>query len=99
MIRRPPSSKLFPYTNLFRSQAVIPPHPSTPGCAVWLRCAHLCDIWPTDARQFDREGVVELSTVGDRKSTRLNSSHANISYSVFFFKKSLHFNSPHLPFS
>src|SRR3712207_8840728 len=96
MIRRPPRSTLFPYTTLFRSQAVVPRDPDHHGDEVDVRVGeHL------------REGVKgELGTEGrrrglrrrlvdradgcertDRKSTRLNSSHANISYAVFCLKK------------
>src|SRR5258707_7931747 len=71
MIRRPPRSTLFPYTTLFRS----------------------CSRWPLSAkRPITAWAVVVLPepdspTRADRKSTRLNSSHANISYAVFCLKK------------
>src|SRR3712207_7198265 len=75
MIRRPPRSTLFPYTTLFRSRCpTAPTRPSAP-------MAH-------HAR--DRRGAFKLalgSRRRDRKSTRLNSSHANISYAVFCLKK------------
>src|SRR3712207_7892130 len=85
MIRRPPRSTLFPYTTLFRSDpqtAAIRQHvPERAGSWVW-RC-HI-DLStphpPTIAR------IVPL-VKEDRKSTRLNSSHANISYAVFCLKK------------
>src|SRR3712207_8249389 len=83
MIRRPPRSTLFPYTTLFRSE-------------------HL-QLRPLRNQGVDRGLQVELTTLGelerghrgdhlrhrreDRKSTRLNSSHANISYAVFCLKK------------
>src|SRR5947209_13075438 len=81
MIRRPPRSTLFPYTTLFRS-GVLFGRAAAPGRA---GLAQLVDRWPNRAeRGVDREasgrGV-------DRKSTRLNSSHANISYAVFCLKK------------
>src|SRR5258707_2765648 len=80
MIRRPPRSTLFPYTTLFRS---------------------LLEERGLSLPQFDilatlamGEGITQqelaqrmLVTKGDRKSTRLNSSHANISYAVFCLKK------------
>src|SRR2546422_11714085 len=71
MIRRPPRSTLFPYTTLFRSHRHL-------GC----RLAHAAEeiLEALDARH----GGVEL---GDRKSTRLNSSHGYISYAVFCLKK------------
>src|SRR3712207_8264559 len=81
MIRRPPRSTLFPYTTLFRSD---------------LR--RMVDEFSSFARMpkpvFREEEIVEvarqalfLHEVADRKSTRLNSSHANISYAVFCLKK------------
>src|SRR3712207_6889442 len=74
MIRRPPRSTLFPYTTLFRSRAQLPPARLSrrPGRQALLR-----------AEQELRPGRPGL----DRKSTRLNSSHANISYAVFCLKK------------
>src|SRR3712207_8024654 len=75
MIRRPPRSTLFPYTTLFRSSA-------------WTSCS------ATDAGAACRnsiaangETLVKRHSSSDRKSTRLNSSHANISYAVFCLKK------------
>src|SRR3712207_7210389 len=81
MIRRPPRSTLFPYTTLFRSQA---PLPGLEGLDVGG--VGLGDV----ARGVDlvvhrQHGA--LAGRGDRKSTRLNSSHANISYAVFCLKK------------
>src|SRR5438270_5385605 len=83
MIRRPPRSTLFPYTTLFRSTVgleftdFVAGQQVTPG-----------------VRHGDREGVVveeeqQARAVGreDRKSTRLNSSHSQISYAVFCLKK------------
>src|SRR3712207_8103822 len=75
MIRRPPRSTLFPYTTLFRSRQLDLEEP--PGS----RPDH-----PADRRtpgRSDRHGAQHQ----DRKSTRLNSSHANISYAVFCLKK------------
>src|SRR3712207_8965016 len=79
MIRRPPRSTLFPYTTLFRSDVE--------DLALLARVVHLDDV-----RVLDRVGVPRLTRealaeAGDRKSTRLNSSHANISYAVFCLKK------------
>src|SRR3712207_6850257 len=98
MIRRPPRSTLFPYTTLFRSlrDELVK--------AVELRLA------PPLRRQqrhpgLDRHPVVEhrpgplVKRLVDRKSTRLNSSHANISYAVFCLKKkknTLIVRSPHI---
>src|SRR3712207_7297869 len=78
MIRRPPRSTLFPYTTLFRSEVwrggTIGDTTADPG--------ELC----TDQR-FEGLFVGALNPRADRKSTRLNSSHANISYAVFCLKK------------
>src|SRR2546422_11377025 len=74
MIRRPPRSTLFPYTTLFRSR-VADFHAQTPQAL---------DL------EFDPVAVlksVQAPVVGDRKSTRLNSSHGYISYAVFCLKK------------
>src|SRR5258707_11584610 len=87
MIRRPPRSTLFPYTTLFRSHSRI--------CTLIVALRAVLDV------EFRCERIVRrvfrlCSRVGrecqedqsrDRKSTRLNSSHANISYAVFCLKK------------
>src|SRR3712207_8374734 len=80
MIRRPPRSTLFPYTTLFRSYFTSKE-----------------DLLEEALKQLAAEEVVRLESLAagllegvdrkDRKSTRLNSSHANISYAVFCFKK------------
>src|SRR3712207_9021731 len=83
MIRRPPRSTLFPYTTLFRSREK--------GIQQFVMVSSLCVsnffhplnlfwlilVWKKQAEEY----------VQDRKSTRLNSSHANISYAVFCLKK------------
>src|SRR3712207_8122194 len=92
MIRRPPRSTLFPYTTLFRSE---------PSARELLRAADLIrdSVNPVALagngvvrggaapalREFSR--ATEIPVAEDRKSTRLNSSHANISYAVFCLKK------------
>src|SRR3712207_8026781 len=82
MRRRPPRSTLFPYTTLFRSHDHA--------------MAHLFEVWRRHAADGPRETALqrmgmayvhELVPDRDRKSTRLNSSHANISYAVFCLKK------------
>src|SRR3712207_7601522 len=102
MIRRPPRSTLFPYTTLFRSLpepdgGVVPvqrsvvlavgdPH----GLSFTGRHAGpppRSTIWPFDS-------CPGAAAASDRKSTRLNSSHANISYAVFCLKKKKHTISP-----
>src|SRR2546427_8268110 len=78
MIRRPPRSTLFPYTTLFRSLAL--PR-KTVQCDI-----HCVTRWSRLDNTF--EGVaVHLLLERDRKSTRLNSSHSQISYAVFCLKK------------
>src|SRR3712207_8740767 len=84
MIRRPPRSTLFPYTTLFRSR--LGRHPAgEPGRAVPARAA----VRPGDgpARLGPDRQRRQPAGRADRKSTRLNSSHANISYAVFCLKK------------
>src|SRR3712207_8126464 len=79
MIRRPPRSTLFPYTTLFRSYMLDP----VTGEKLYV-ASH--SAWFDTVNQFhgaDPSGGLSL----DRKSTRLNSSHANISYAVFCLKK------------
>src|SRR3712207_8285015 len=85
MIRRPPRSTLFPYTTLFRSLLVAGLLFS--GAAV----AQVPGVAPGIPEPEQRNVVVQLFNWRfddvDRKSTRLNSSHANISYAVFCLKK------------
>src|SRR3712207_7238352 len=95
MIRRPPRSTLFPYTTLFRSEGLtllsVEIHQQVhdlPGCLRVERPGGL--VGPDDSRMVYQ----------DRKSTRLNSSHANISYAVFCLKKKKNTTSrspPHSP--
>src|SRR3712207_7922923 len=85
MIRRPPRSTLFPYTTLFRSSsrpAVDLPHPLSPTRPS-VSPAAISKDRPSTACTCP---AVPPNTP-DRKSTRLNSSHANISYAVFCLKK------------
>src|SRR3712207_6995501 len=91
MIRRPPRSTLFPYTTLFRSgrQAAGrggPSEPVHPAVAQRVRQPRAAAQALEDAPGGDM-GVHPLGVRADRKSTRLNSSHANISYAVFCLKK------------
>src|SRR3712207_8693005 len=88
MIRRPPRSTLFPYTTLFRSLRAQPRHArgrtdhhGADGVSrvISLRLA--------EGSQVPAEGTARIADELDRKSTRLNSSHANISYAVFCLKK------------
>src|SRR3712207_6980804 len=82
MIRRPPRSTLFPYTTLFRSKSVDNLSPR--GAAIVRD--HLGRYNPRMAGSFTHLHVHTHYSL-DRKSTRLNSSHANISYAVFCLKK------------
>src|SRR3712207_7949682 len=98
MIRRPPRSTLFPYTTLFRSLGQDH-RPRTGAAAAMRRREGLVqvDVHGVDAEiarpHLADDGVevravaIEIGADLDRKSTRLNSSHANISYAVFCLKK------------
>src|SRR3712207_7372742 len=79
MIRRPPRSTLFPYTTLFRSQLL------TYLLVLRVNGQQLTGRPVTPAAAFYVKLLRQLDE--DRKSTRLNSSHANISYAVFCLKK------------
>src|SRR3712207_6884361 len=97
MIRRPPRSTLFPYTTLFRSEPLEPQH----GGPARLLVPHLyfwkSAKWVRGLRLTTSDIPGFWESLGyhnygdpwreDRKSTRLNSSHANISYAVFCLKK------------
>src|SRR3712207_8212995 len=88
MIRRPPRSTLFPYTTLFRSHVAATRNDVPPGVIDDDMTEAEVDAVLADlARTVDCTATDEQS---DRKSTRLNSSHANISYAVFCLKKKLH---------
>src|SRR3712207_7785552 len=97
MIRRPPRSTLFPYTTLFRSvlgevprQAVglvAQPRQPRPAAAALLAQARLDVVLHALLGPRLRPARHPLDLPRDRKSTRLNSSHANISYAVFCLKK------------
>src|SRR3712207_6897128 len=86
MIRRPPRSTLFPYTTLFRSQVVGPPL----ELGVFEKGADI-DSAVRNSRLLIGSILAAFLLLAlassDRKSTRLNSSHANISYAVFCLKK------------
>src|SRR2546430_12379106 len=84
MIRRPPRSTLFPYTTLFRSKTeskvVAPMAPNAAQIdAHGLLLVEVLDVQPAGAKA--------MIHARDRKSTRLNSSHSQISYAVFCLKK------------
>src|SRR3712207_6923041 len=87
MIRRPPRSTLFPYTTLFRSE--LEAAKQSVGCADDSSClADVAGAMGAELVVFGAAGKLgTLYNLKDRKSTRLNSSHANISYAVFCLKK------------
>src|SRR3712207_8948503 len=93
MIRRPPRSTLFPYTTLFRS--FVPPLADQPIVALVHRTVFRAIIVVRPEQTAILHVLIraadlladEPAQIPDRKSTRLNSSHANISYAVFCLKK------------
>src|SRR3712207_7282685 len=94
MIRRPPRSTLFPYTTLFRSvQGVWSWRCLADWSHIALKGRHIYICYDSDVmtKKEVQEALDHLTaflvSLGDRKSTRLNSSHANISYAVFCLKK------------
>src|SRR2546430_7943243 len=94
MIRRPPKSPLFPYTTLFRSAPAPRPAPprrdrSHPPRTMSLRSRSATDRASPDERCESPQGHDSSHSLRrtDRKSTRLNSSHSQISYAVFCLKK------------
>src|SRR3712207_7248389 len=89
MIRRPPRYALFPYTTLFRSLTEFGRLPRSVLVLTVDRAYFQCGKAVMRSGLWDAGRQVERSTFPslDRKSTRLNSSHANISYAVFFLKK------------
>src|SRR3712207_7172662 len=89
MIRRPPRSTLFPYTTLFRSEWETA---DEIRCALPLTLADLSEeirghFGAVRRLVLPAQGMTSDVAILDRKSTRLNSSHANISYAVFCLKK------------
>src|SRR3712207_8688905 len=90
MIRRPPRSTLFPYTTLFRSPAPREAHRKLTDVLYRLTMAARHSAHGRhpvgDPASYDLSAF-DLADMADRKSTRLNSSHANISYAVFCLKK------------
>src|SRR3712207_7876535 len=97
MIRRPPRSTLFPYTTLFRSALAVGPGVVQDAVPVGVGEPALGRLGGVPLHLVLRGDRVELAVEdadvrGDRKSTRLNSSHANISYAVFCLKKKKKYN-------
>src|SRR3712207_8075955 len=94
MIRRPPRSTLFPYTTLFRSPFCFPDDATAATSAertltiAWTLTTAASPASPCqEPRAADATPLLTSAPPPDRKSTRLNSSHANISYAVFCLKK------------
>src|SRR5688572_32766781 len=95
MTRRPPRSTLFPYTTLFRSRfrPVLPDRffELLQNCRVFERGYVLSDLLALGHRAQQTPHDLAGASLGkDRKSTRLNSSHSQISYAVFCLKKKKH---------
>src|SRR5260221_3561686 len=94
MIRRPPRSTLFPYTTLFRSRFPSTTAEQTWGLQIWRQENRLNELSQWSFWKLTETGgparfghLTGLTIHGDRKSTRLNSSHTVISYAVFCLKK------------
>src|SRR3712207_7382088 len=99
MIRRPPRSTLFPYTTLFRSNANLQKAMGKNGVPLLIatdqeggrvvRLRRGVPVFPANGKLARQGKIAAIQNAGrlDRKSTRLNSSHANISYAVFCLKK------------
>src|SRR3712207_8832790 len=103
MIRRPPRSTLFPYTTLFRSEWASK-YPNCLNASALLGgmgnelilMSHLDAMISMDSGNMHLASLTGIPVVRDRKSTRLNSSHANISYAVFCLKKKKYYHRSHL---
>src|SRR2546427_6539730 len=88
MIRRPPRSTLFPYTTLFRSWNGETWMAVDPSAGPLITHPHFTGTGTRSIRENGKQAIEELFARSlDRKSTRLNSSHSQISYAVFCFKK------------
>src|SRR3712207_8302055 len=102
MIRRPPRSTPFPYTTLCRSDLLHQrqPHalrrPAVDLPHDRVRVDRLADVLRRVERDHLHQAELDVDVDEDRKSTRLNSSHANISYAVFCLKKKKYLNSQHM---
>src|SRR5690554_7281696 len=93
MIRRPPTSTLFPYTTLFRSNKIysvnfpftVKSLNKTP--TIHMKNIEINGVWINALRSIFNKIKKDNIRLEDRKSTRLNSSHVRISYAVFCLKK------------
>src|SRR5438552_13580464 len=88
MIRRPPTSTLFPYTTLFRSKNKEPDIPTCEKKIGTLAVTEPENKWWIALNLDSPEALIKVFV--DRKSTRLNSSHQIISYAVFCLKKKIY---------
>src|SRR3712207_7243832 len=90
MIRRPPRSTLFPYTTLFRSGSRMNENRSFLNVVNPATGERIGEVPVSTPEEVDAAvGAARRGLEEDRKSTRLNSSHANISYAVFCLKKKI----------
>src|SRR3712207_8143044 len=99
MIRRPPRSTLFPYTTLFRAFAIVLLTVEYKLGAPETYVVPIAFVEDTDVAESAARpptAAVIATVTADRKSTRLNSSHANISYAVFCLNKKNLYTSPRL---
>src|SRR5688572_32349592 len=87
MIRRPPRSTLFPYTTLFRSDREVDEQYARSGRGAKPRHDCACPFLESGVLEQSNHWQNEPHDSKDRKSTRLNSSHSQISYAVFCLKK------------
>src|SRR3712207_7808462 len=100
MIRRPPRSTLFPYTTLFRSvRSVLEQRPAEEFACGDGEAPPFEEIVTEDGELLTDDPLTpDVDESVDRKSTRLNSSHANISYAVFCLKKKTYINRLFTPY-
>src|SRR2546430_8414836 len=87
MIRRPPRSTLFPYTTLFRSQDYRGESIDLERALATLAPTARAVVWMYEVEGYSHQEIACAFGRRDRKSTRLNSSHSQISYAVFCLKK------------
>src|SRR3712207_8135023 len=97
MIRRPPRSPLFPYTTLFRSWTVVDAESVVVTHLTEVIRKHAADLLTRQETRHLLDQLKEVNAAVDRKSTRLNSSHANISYAVFCLKKKQQIDDQDMP--
>src|SRR5690554_7691615 len=88
MILRPPRSTLFPYTTLFRSKRLYVEYGHDPkNMHITANFHGFVSDDEHELELFKNANIKQMNKLGDRKSTRLNSSHVRISYAVFCLKK------------